>query len=373
VHLSNHLDPSRFDVRLGLLRKAGPFLADANPKRVLAPEWGERWFRYEGTNSSFYRPDRLIVGAGLAPLVFRNMVKRFRPHVAMSFLKGTSLITWAAMQGLGRDRPRWIVREGNNTLAVIEEETGNRGTRAVVSGLTRRAYHAADCLLANSEHMAEGLLTDLGLDPKRVAVINNPIDIERVRRGAIQPIERQPRPFIVNIGRLEYQKGHDLLLRAFAGSVAAATHDLVLIGRGTLEAELKRQAEALGIAERVRFLGFCGNPWAWVARADLFVLSSRWEGFPTAICEAMACGTPVLATDCRFGPRDLMRHGETGWLVPTEDAQALRSGMDRLLADPGLASELAINAKRRVADFGMEKMVGLYADLFERQAAAARI
>ena len=303
AHLVNRCDPEIVDVRIALLRRAGPFLSAADPDRVLSSAVGERLLEFEGHNSSFYRPDRLLAAATLAPLNVRAMIRRTRPDVVMSFLKGMALLTYAVLPTLGSRRPRWILREGNNTDAVIDDELSNPVARRFVKALTRRAYRRADAFLANSHEMSRGLQNRLALEPARMRVIQNPIDVEKVRLLSAEPLpERPQRPFIVTVGRLEYQKGHDILLRAFAASTGARAHDLVILGRGSLAADLKRQAASLGIGDRVRFPGFDANPWSWIAKADLFVLPSRWEGFPSVVAETLTCGIPALVTSCDFGP-----------------------------------------------------------------------
>jgi glycosyltransferase involved in cell wall biosynthesis len=122
----------------------------------------------------------------------------------------------------------------------------------------------------------------------------------------------------------------------------------------------------------VHFPGFTHDAAAYVARAKLFVLPSRWEGFPTAAAEALACGTPALLTDCRFGPRDVLEHGESGWIVPVESAEALREGIDLLLGDADLRARLAANGSTRVERFGLTAMLDRYADLFAEQARLRR-
>ena len=205
---------------------------------------------------------------------------------------------------------------------MIEDEVRNALGRAIVKGTTRKAYRAADCFLANSHEMARGLQERLALDPERVRVIQNPIDVAKVQRLAREPLQQAPaRPFVLNVGRLEYQKGQDVLLRAFAASEAAKGLDLVILGKGTLEGDLRRLAADLGVADRVIFPGFTPNPWAWLARARLFALSSRWEGFPSVVAEALACGAPALVTSCDFGPAEVVEHGQSGWVVPPGDAR----------------------------------------------------
>jgi glycosyltransferase involved in cell wall biosynthesis len=373
VHLLNRCDPELIDLRMGLLRRAGPFLEAADASRIDSSPLGESLLAFEGRNSSFYRPDRLLAGICLAPVNVQRMIRAHRPQVVMSFLKGMSLITWAAVKTMGLDRPRWIVREGNNTDAVIDDELRNPLGRAFIKTVTRRAYRSADGFLANSHEMAAGLQQRLRLDPARVRVIQNPIDVAKVRKLSRAPLPtEQKRPFLLTVGRLEYQKGHDLLLRAFAASAEARDLDLVILGKGSLEADLRRQAAALGVADRVKFPGFSQNPWAWISKARLFVLPSRWEGFPSVVAEALACGAPALVTSCDFGPAEVVEHGLSGWVTPPEDAAAFGAAMDHLLKHPNLAASLGAAGRIRAEAFDIDKMVDAYTDLFFEQAAVAR-
>ncbi len=373
VHLLNRCDPKLVDVRMGLLRKAGPFLADADESRIDVSNIGQRFLAFEGHNSSFYRPDKLIAGAVLAPANIAGMIRAHRPHVVMSFLKGMSVLTYFVLKGMNRGRPRWIAREGNNTDAVIDDELTSPTGRALIKGLTRRCYRAADCFLANSHEMARGLHQKLELDDSRIRVIHNPIDLAKIQRLAREPLLiAQDRPFIITAGRLEYQKGHDLLLKAYADSPAARALDLVILGRGSLEDDLRRQASELGIADRVKFPGFTENPWAWFSKAELFVLPSRWEGFPSVVAEALACGAPALVTACDFGPREVIEQGISGWVVPPEDATVFSSAMQMLLTTPDLTQKFRQNGPPRAANFDIARMVDAYTELFQEQALALR-
>ena len=370
VNLLEGCDPARFDVRMGLLRRAGPYLADVDPQRLDIAEGGA-WLKDDGGNSALYRPDRLIAGAVGAPRALAGLIRRARPHVAVSFLKGLSLATWPAMGLVGRDRPRWLAREGNNALAVIDDELANPLGRRVVKTLLRRGYQAADGVLANSSDMAQGLVRDFGLAPERVHVAPNPIDLARIEAGAQAPLDLAGRrPFIVTAGRLEPQKGQDVLLRAFAASRACDGLDLVILGEGSLGARLRALAADLGVAERVRFQGFEANPWAWFSRARLFVLPSRWEGFPNALLEAMACGAPVVASACDFGPREAIQSGRTGLLVPTGDVEALSAALETLLSAPDLAHRLGEAARTGARDYDLPRSVAAYSAIFEATAAA---
>ncbi|MFA7601414.1 MAG: glycosyltransferase [Novosphingobium sp.] len=375
VHLVNKLDPERFDTRMGLLRAAGPYLDQvADRSRLLVAPDGEEHFNYDGPNSAQYTLGKVLGGAMRAPLAFRRMIQQTRPDVVMSFLKGTTLLTWLSLLGTGRNRPKWIAREGNNTLAVLEEEAPNKLIRAMSTSVTRRAYSRADAVLANSTDMAAGLVSDLGIDPAKMRMINNPIDLSGIAAAADETIPGAPnRPFILTAGRLEYQKAHEVLLHAFAKSGVWRSHALVILGKGSRLNELHGLAARLGIGEYVRFIGFVSNPYAWMTRAELFVLPSRWEGFPTVAGEAMACGTPLLLTDCRFGPRDVVEAGVSGTIVPVDDVGALAAEMARLIAHPEERARLAAAGRERVKLFDIDNMVAHYAELFEEFAYARAV
>ncbi|MEO5587356.1 MAG: glycosyltransferase [Novosphingobium sp.] len=369
VQLHNQLDRKRFDVRTGLLRAAGPYLDQIEADRLLVAPDGEERFNYEGTNRAQYRPTKLIGAIQRAPRAYRRMITEFRPDVVLSFLKGTNLLTWLALMNLGPNRPRWIAREGNNVLAVVREEAPNALVERVSLALTRRAYRRADAVLTNSTDMAVGLAADLRLDPRKVRMINNPIDLAVIEDAARTPVPGAPqRPYILTAGRLEFQKAHEVLLQAFARSGIWRSHALVILGKGSKLAPLHRLAAQLGVGEHVRFIGFVANPYAWMAHADLFVLPSRWEGFPTVAAEAMASGVPVLLSDCDFGPRDIIVPGESGELVAPQDPDGLALAISELIGDPQRRARLAQGGLQRVKRFAISDMIEQYAGLIEELA-----
>jgi len=362
VHLMNSL-PAHWDVRLGLLHAGTAWMDELDPDRVIvAPQAASR-FRYDRPNADLFRAGTLVSGAIHGPRALRAMIREVGPDVVVSFLKGTAILTWLALAGL-RERPRWIAREGNNVFATALEETPNPLVRRASLGLTAMAYRRADAVLTNARAMARDLVPAFGLDPAKVQTIHNPVDIDGVRQlaqAADQP--RPSRPYLLAAGRLQYQKGHEILLAAFAASRARFTHDLVILGEGSRAAQLHALCASLGLADRVRFAGVERNPHAWTAGADLFVMPSRWEGFPNAAAEAMAVGTPLLLADCDYGPRELTGGGRFGTLVPVDDALALAAAMDTLLENPGLRHARATAALDWVRQFSVDTIVGRYAEL----------
>lgn len=367
AHVVSKLDPDRIDARLGLLHTRGPYLDMVAQDRVVVPERQELFAHFGLPNRELFTVGTIAGGAVYAPRAFRRMILDHRPDVVMSFLKGTAILTYLSLMGLGANRPRWIAREGNNVLTLADYESPNPAARWASLALTRRAYARADGVLANSSDMAAGLIDDLGIAPEKMHTINNPIDIELIQASAKQVMAGMPkRPYILSAGRLEYQKAHEVLIRAFAASGAWRTHALVILGKGSLINDLHRLAAQLGVGEHVRFIGFVSNPYAWMAKADLFVLSSRWEGFPTVAAEALASGTPLLMTDCKFGPRDVIEPGVSGELVPVDDAEAMAVQIAALLASPERRAALRSAGLERVKRFAIGAMVDDYATLFEK-------
>ena len=370
VHLLHGLDPARFDVRMGLLRASGPYLHEVDPARLMIARGGDR-FDFSGSNRAQFAPAKLVRGALAAPGAFRAMIEQARPQVVLSFLKGTNLMVWRALGGMGADRPKWIAREGNNVLAVIRQEAPFPLAATAVAALTGRAYRAADRVLAISDKLGRDIARDLRLDPRKVAAIHNPLDLAAIRRSAAQACSGLPRrSFILAAGRLEYQKGFDLLLRAYAASRTPSSHDLVILGEGSLSAELRALADALKLSQHVHWPGFQANPFAWMQASELFVLSSRWEGFGNVLAEAQAAGAPVLAANCDYGPAEIVQHGESGWLVAPEGADALAEGLRTLLPDEALRRRLAAGGAKSVERFALGPIVARYAALFEAVAAS---
>jgi glycosyltransferase involved in cell wall biosynthesis len=167
------------------------------------------------------------------------------------------------------------------------------------------------------------------------------------------------RKTVIGLGSLRHVKGFDRLIEAF-GKLSAEypDWDLVIYGEGPCRAELEEQIQKLRIADRVRLPGVTRESHARLCEADLFVLCSRSEGFPNALAEAMACGLPVVSFDCISGPRELIRDGVDGILVPADDVVRLKESMDRLMADPVARERLARKAPEVTERFSPEKVFG---------------
>jgi glycosyltransferase involved in cell wall biosynthesis len=366
--LMKHVDPARFDLRMGLLRKSGPYVATLDESRLDVARIGERFMDFDRGNAAVYRPASLLPAIVLTPVNVLAMLRRFRPEVVLSFRKGMNVIALGAVLLYGRSKLRWIAREGNNTLAVIDDELQSPLARRVVKEFTARVYGAADRLLTICHAMEADLARELQLDRARLRTIYNAVDIAEVEQLAAAPPLPElalTDPYLIAVGRLERQKAVDVLLEAFARSRHRTTHRLLLVGGGSHEVSLRSLAAELGIADRVVFAGWQDNPWSLMARARLFVLPSRWEGFGNVVIEALASGVPAVVSSCKYGPNEIVRDGVDGLIVPVDDVAATTTAIDRVLGDPELAARLTAAGRARARDFDVPVIVRQYEALFE--------
>lgn len=236
----------------------------------------------------------------------------------------------------------------------------------------RRLFPRCDGVIAVSEGVARDLVEVIGLPEGVVETIYNPVVDEtllaRSRETVDHPwLQAGEPPLILGVGRLEQQKDFPTLLRAFAALQARRPSWLVILGEGRERAALEALSAELGIAGRVALPGHVDNPFAWMRQADLFVLSSAWEGFGNVLAEALAVGTPVVSTDCPSGPREILGDGHYGPLTPVGDVAALCEAMAATLAQP--LDEEAL--RQRGQDYSVAASVDNYLCRFGLQQETA--
>jgi len=219
--------------------------------------------------------------------------------------------------------------------------------RSAVIGLTRWLYRSADGIIGVSDGVSRDLEQTLGLPEGTVTTIYNGIETGRISAAVEEAVPEHleaafvslPRPVVITIGRLVAAKAHRDLLDAFALLPETLRGSLVILGEGPLREELERQAQDLGIPDRIWMPGFVDNPWWFMTRSDAFALSSHWEGHPRVLLEALACGVPIVSTDCPSGPREILEDVSKARLTPVGDPEALAEAIVESLALPTGSAE----------------------------------
>jgi len=245
-----------------------------------------------------------------------------------------------------RSRARLILSERTH-FSAARQGPGDRRRRGIAA-LIRRTYARADTIVAVSKGVASDLTGEVGVPPERVAVVYNPTITPELSAKSLQPPEhpwfaegKNGSDIILAVGRPGVQKDFPTLLRAFARVRSQRPARLLIIGESLSKskqeervAEMTMLAQELGVADDFSLIGFQDNPYAFMARAQCFALSSRYEGFPNVLLEALACGCPVVSTDCPSGPAEILNHGEFGALVPVGDPDAMAAAILATLANP---------------------------------------
>jgi glycosyltransferase involved in cell wall biosynthesis len=290
---------------------------------------------------------------GRRVLALRRCLKRLRPDVAIAFLTRVNIATLLAAKGLPLPV---IVSERNHP----DRQHLNRTWR----WLRDVTYGRAATLVCQTEAAKSFYPPAL---QARAVVIANPL---RPIQPAINPAAKHE---LVAVGRLNRQKGFDLLIRAFARIAAdRPSWRLTIWGEGDERALLQALVRDLGLEERIRLPGVTREHGAWVEGAGLFVLSSRYEGLPNVLLEAMAAGLPVVAFDCPHGPAEIITAGENGLLVPPEDVEALAASLAKLMADENERRRLARNAQAIAQTYQLEAIMAAWSGLLETARPVAR-
>ena len=199
---------------------------------------------------------------------------------------------------------------------------------------------------------------------KNTNTIYNTIDLKFINQKLFAP-----KPFefdyILTVGRLHRQKGFDILIKAFAKSTLKNIVKLIVLGEGKERKYLEKLIAELKLKNKVLLPGNVDNPFVYMKYANFFVLSSRYEGLPMVLLEALACGIPVITTNCETGPSDIIENEENGLLVSVGDENALKVAMEKLFYDTGLYKRLKVNSQKSIKRFGVKNIVKDWINLFE--------
>lgn len=267
----------------------------------------------------------------LLPLI--QYLRRARP-AAMLATQGHVNIVAILARMMARVPLRLLAREASTPSAITRDQNGFRTWLALK--LLRVFYPLADCIVAPSQGVMNDLTEEMGLPRERVVVIPNPLALALIRQRAAEPPEHpwfEPGnvPVILGVGRLSSQKDFPTLIGAFAKVVSERACRLIILGEGEDRTALHKLVVSLGLSEQVAMPGFVDNPFSYLKHSAVYVLSSPSEGLPNTLLEALAVGTPAVATDCPSGPREILEGGRWGRLVPVADVEAMAEAINAAL------------------------------------------
>jgi glycosyltransferase involved in cell wall biosynthesis len=314
LNLAEGIAARGFPVDLVLARAEGPYMSEIpNSVRVID-----------------LKAPRVIL---CLPALVRYL-RSERPAALLSALYANIIAVWAKrLAGF----PLRVVLSEHNTLTSVSN--GENDLRwKLYPELVKYFYPWADDIIAVSKGVANDLTLATKLPPNSIRVIYNPIVTPDLQKKSESLLEHpwfrtgEP-PVVLGVGRLTTQKAFSLLIEAFARVRKSQTARLMILGEGEDRPMLEEQIRQLGLEQDVDLPGFVSNPYPYMAHAALFVLSSKWEGLPTVLVEAMSLLTPVIATDCPSGPREILRDGQYGQLVPVDDPGALALAIQNSLAN----------------------------------------
>jgi len=257
-----------------------------------------------------------------------------------------------------------VVRLGTNLSTALDKKSAL--SRWFRTAPMRRLYKSVNKIVAVSEGVRQDTLILTGLDTSRVTVIRNPVitpDMQlAIKESADHPwLGDKHIPVIMGVGRLSLQKDFATLINAFAEVRKARQCRLIILGDGGMRKELESLIYSLGLTHDVQMPGFQDNPYAWLKSANVFVLSSLWEGSPNVLTEALALGIPSVATRCPSGPDEVLQQGKYGELVPMQDVEALSTAILKTLDNPLPAEKI----KEAVAEYRVEISAQRYLSLFK--------
>jgi glycosyltransferase involved in cell wall biosynthesis len=344
VNLANEYALRGFDIDLVLFRKEGPYLREVDTAVDIVNLDAEKTPVYAAMGA--FRP-------------LRRYLSRAKPTALLSGLTRANAVAVLA-NCTTRSDTRLVVTEHNHLMSTVAE--GDKMRLRILPILARTTYPFADDIVAVSDGVGDNVSELTGLARESIQTIYNPIVTETLRKKAAEPCPHpwlnttDGPPVILGAGSFTPQKDFPTLIHAFDRIHSHQDVRLVIISDGEQRDEIEALARNSGLKEVVDLPGFVDNPYSFMRAADVFALSSKWEGFGNVLVEAMACGTPVVSTDCTSGPSEILVDGRHGLLVPVGNATALAEAIMNTLNDPISKGEL----QNRSDDFSVKTIANQY-------------
>lgn len=295
-------------------------------------------------------------------LKLSRYIKEEEPDLIFSTINANNVVVLLARILSFKNIPT-IVREASH-------RTQSGSVTIINKVATRFLYnHFAQKIIALSYGVKGDLVKNFQIKESKIDVIYNPVEVKEIKRLSNEKVKdvdkKGNEKLLIAVGRLVEAKNFNMLLKAFKRILQKVNSRLIILGKGPKEEALKHLTKELGIEKKVSFLGFKHNPYKYMRLADVFILSSKWEGFSHVIVEAMATGTPVISTDCKSGPGEIIKDDYYGKLVPVSDDKKLAEATIELLKDYDEQQKLIERGYKRIKDFDVKKIVQNYEAVFE--------
>lgn len=313
---------------------------------------------------------RKLLKLPILGLKYKNFCQKNSIDISLAFLNRPSYISLFA-KIFGNTIPTLISERTTPSMMYRENNILSKVNKNLIASL----YPKADKILCNAEGNRIDLIHNFGIDNNKIVTLYNPFDLKNIVKKSEEFVSniKFDRFTFVTAGRLDEGKNHKLMIDAFS-KLKNINTQLLILGEGILRNELKKQIGTLNLKDRVFLLGFDNNPYKYFAKSDIFLFTSSYEGFPNVLVEALACGLPILSTDCKSGPREILAPnlniflqceknieiGEFGMLSPMDDTKLYGYAIDRLMDDTTLFNQYRWKAKQRAKIFSKDLIMKEY-------------
>lgn len=359
--VSGHAD--RFEVVVLTFRRMEPHLRDLNCRLVWLEDIG---VSERDLEEIFFRKN--FVRALRVTWCIYSVIRCERPMLSVGVQHISAFLLAIARDFFWMKTP-YVANLHGDASAYLQREVSSPFHRFVNRLLLRYLCNRASAIIVPSLGVRDDLIGRFHVQPEKTHAIYNGLDLKLIHERSERLLDNaalgNSRPVILGVGRLDTQKSLQTLISAFTEVLKRTPAKLVILGEGPERSRLEQHIFSLGIQESVTLAGFVDNPYQWMAKAAVFCLSSTYEGFGLVLVEAMACGCPVVSTDCPSGPGEIIHHEENGMLVPVGDSVAMADAIRQILLDGQFRNKLIQAGLRRANDFTIPEMVTRYEVVYQ--------
>lgn len=353
IELLKNLNREKYQLYIALNRPQG-FFYNQIPADVQVLD---RSYLYRDKTNLFERY------FGLASIIKKNSI-----DLAMGFLPGANRSLMRS-RFFTPDNAKMILNEQNNPtfISIADRSLFKEKLEQIEMSLY---YPKADGMVVACKGLKQHFLDSMNLASENIHVIYNMIDLAEIQSLALEPVSgidfEDGIKTIVAAGRLTEQKAYGDMLEVIKKVTKQVPSRLIILGEGPDRKKIENQIKDLSLEGAVYMPGFVDNPFSYMGKADLYLSTSHWEGFHLTIAEAMACGTVPVATDCDYGPREIITDGKNGRLLPVGDVKGISKSLVELLRNKELRDRMSVHAKSRAMDFNVDNIVNDYESMFDR-------